>query len=246
MLYEVTATGRLLRTVPIAGAEAIDWEDVAPDGHGGVWIGDIGNNANRRRNLTLYHVSGEALAADGEVRPKRVLRYAYPEQTAFPMPLERNFDAEALFVDHGVPHVLTKHRSDSRTVLYRIEAGPEGEEAVAVRLGDFDVGGEDRRFGGMVTSADLHPSGDWLAVLTYHALFIFERPVGEGEHWLSRPVSEISLVQDAVRQCEAISWDGSGLLMTNEDGVIFRIEDPLAPDRWFPEGVGADASEPAG
>lgn len=234
VLYEITTSGRLLRSVPITGATSVDWEDIAPDGQGGVWIADCGNNANMRQDLALFHVPASALVGAGPAAVDRTLAFSFPGQTAFPMPGALNFDCEALFVDGGVPFVLTKHRSDQRTVLHKLVDQGDGT-ARAVPLGAFDVGGKDHPFGGMVTSADLHPSGRWLAVLTYHALFVFQRPE-DGEHWLTTPVSTVELVGSRMGQTEAVSWDGSGLVLTNEAGVVFRLDDPMASGRRFPEG----------
>lgn len=230
-LHAITASGRLLRTVPVEGATAVDWEDIASDGAGGLWIADVGNNLNRRRDLALFHVPEPDPFGDGPAVVDRVLQFAYPEQTAFP-PAALHFDAEALFVDDGVLWLLTKHRGDPSTALYRLDDRGDGT-ADAVRVATRGVGGEGHPFGGMVTGADLHAGGGWLAVLTYHAVLVFRRPSSPDAHWLSDLAATVPL-GPALGQCEAIAWDGDGLVIMNEDGVVFRLDDPLAPRTVFP------------
>ncbi len=87
-----------------------------------------------------------------------------------------------------------------------------------------------------MTGADLSSDGRRLAVLTYHAIFVFERPPGEApSQWLSGASHRIGLVQPITQQCEAIAWDGDQLLVTNEGRAVMRLATPLAETcRTFP------------
>lgn len=256
-LFAVGPTGEDRGVVDVTGARAQDWEDIAVDPQGNLWIHDGGNNANKRRDLTVYRIP-EPEALSGTVAADRAIRFHYPEQTEFP-PAARNFDSEALFWDGGRMYLLTKHRGDTETALYVFPAGFEDAPAPASggdstpaslpleRLGSFDVGGDRGNYGGMVTAADLSPDGQHLAILTYHAIFVFSRPPdvasGEGEssgaassggeassesvNWLAGPSRRIGLAQPLTVQCEAIAWDGGALLFTNEGRAVMRIDAPL-------------------
>lgn len=63
------ATGRTERTVEYADAVR-DVEALAPDGSGGVWVGDIGDNLAERETITLYRVP-----LDGGAPTRVDLRY---------------------------------------------------------------------------------------------------------------------------------------------------------------------------
>lgn len=219
-IFGVRVDGSLVADLRVRGALSVDWEDVALDARGRLWIADLGNNGSNRRDLTLYAVEEPALDGAPAVDTVARLEVFYPEQTGWPDP-SRNFDSEALFADGEALYLLTKHRSDTRTVLYRVP--PTG--GALERQGEFDVGGDQDRYGGRVTGADLSIDGRHLAVLTYHAIFIFERPT-DG-HWLSQLIREIPLDQSRFRQCEAIAWAGRSLIVTNEAGQIFTLLDPL-------------------
>lgn len=244
VLYAVTADGRLLARYRIDGAAATDWEAITVGDDGFVYIGDIGNNGNARRDLTVYRVAEPVVAretaagsrpVEGILTVDRAIRFHYPEQRDYP-PAARNFDAEALFwaphpdTGHGTLYLLTKHRGDRATVLYRFDAlaTPESGSLALTARGAFTVGGDPDRYGGMVTDADATADGRLLAVLTYHALFVFERPA-EGDAYLTLPRNRIDLDQDVTVQAEAVAWDGDTIVFTNEQGSIFRVDEPLAP-----------------
>jgi len=238
-LFAIDATGAAKGQVKVTGAPAVDWEDLAADDSGHLWIHDGGNNKNRRKDLTVIRVP-EPTALAGEVAADRVIAFHYPEQTEFP-PASRNFDSEALYWDGGRLMLLTKHRSDTRTVLYVFPAGFQddprysgvsapGVSVPLTKLGEFDVGGAEANFGGQVSGADISRDGRRLAVLTYHGLFVFERPDGDGPvNWLGGAQREIRLVQLITQQCEAIAWDGDALLFTNEGRAVMRINNPSDP-----------------
>ncbi len=242
-LFAIGRDGSDKGRVQVRFAIANDWEDLAIDPQGAVWIHDGGNNKNRRRDLTVYRVP-EPEALQGVVDADRAVRFVFPDQDAFPSPGNVNFDSEALFWDGDRLLLLTKHRSDTHTKLYRFPAGIQTDPTwdpvallapgkkppgvVLELLGAFDLGGDPDNFGGKVTAADLSPDGRRLAVLTYHALFVFERPEGT-PNWLAGPHRRIDFEQLVTMQCEAISWDGGALLFTNEQRAVMRITNPLDP-----------------
>jgi len=197
--------------VVIRDAVNRDWEDIAIDDAGNLYVGDIGNNNNERRNLGVYVVPEPDPVRDAVATASGIIRYRYPDQEAFP-PAAKNFDSEALFWARGSLFVLTKHRADTRTKLYRLPASPTEGEVEAVLLGDYNVGM-------MVTAADASSDGRRIAVLTYGSAWLFEAPE-EGDNYLARPLGARPL---AALQCEAICFDGPDLLITNEQRGVYRL-----------------------
>ena len=238
-LFAVTPSGQFRGEFFIDGIEAVDWEAITTDLDGHLYIGDIGNNRNKRKDLVVYQVDEPRIPIDGpaisgQLKVKARIPFHYPEQTAFPDRKRMNFDAEALFwaphpvTGQGTLYVLTKHRSDSETVLYRFDDLGPGPSRGLIRVDQFDVGGDPDNFGGMVTGADATPDGQMLAVLTYHALFVFQRPV-EGDRYFSNLVNRIDFDQGMTQQAEAVAWVGTRLVVTNEQGDIFWVDEPKTP-----------------
>jgi hypothetical protein len=255
-VFAIAADGRLLADIPVEGAPNVDWEAVALDDRGGLWIGDFGDNKNVRTDRALLrlaepHVSvagdgaGGGFAADvGESAPAPLelrvpLRYADESRDPAAPPgtpsARPDFDAEALFFAGDSLWILTKHRSDTKTTLYRMPLDVAASAAASpppplLPLASFDTGPTGGHpYPGMVTSADASPDGRRLAVLTYHALFVFDGDPARGD-WLSRaPTWRMELDAATWKQCEAVAWDGDDLLVANEQGELRRVTPPASP-----------------
>ena len=203
----------------IDGASHFDWEDVAL--HRGVlYIADVGNNGNARRDLGVYVVNEPDPLAVPKMRALAHLPIRYPDQADHPGDVW-HFDCEAVFVADGKLHFLTKHRQSRRirepapgTKLYRLDTQHTDRENVLTLLGR-------REDVSQVTGADLSPDGSRLAVSTYTTLWLFESP-GDG-NWLSGKASRLDLDTRQARQLEAIGWeDAATLRLTNEQRDLFR------------------------
>jgi len=236
-IFAITAQGELIREVPVEGARNVDWEDIAIDDAGHLYLADVGNNLNRRRHLKVYRVPEPDPFDPGSVaRADRVLPFRYADQRGFPQWRRFDFDAEALFWMEDALYLLTKHHSDRATTLYRLDPRPDpsGEEVALEPLARLPLGGG-RVLGidplGGVTGADLHPNGRWLAVLSYRALLVFERVDGDPPF---RRLRRIALDPRRTRLAESVVWDGDALIFGNEQRSLFRIPDPLEPslDRY--------------
>ena len=225
-IFAITAEGGLVAEFRVEGALHRDWEDIAADPDGNLYVGDFGNNFNDRRDLRVYRIpEPDPAGGDGVAWADRELPFRYADQRAFPDPKARNFDAEALFWMDGGLVILTKHRSDTRSQLYRLPAEPlpGGEERVLEPVARLEMGGSRARFFGNVSGADLHPEGRLLAVLTYSAIHLYA--AGGAPDTPFREVRRIELRRRRTRQAESIAWDGDDLLFGNEQGYLFRIPD---------------------
>ena len=213
-IVPVTASGKLARgwtgAVRVEGCKNNDWEDIALDDQGNLIIADLGNNNGRRKQLMLHFVS-EPKPGAVSVRPTRTLRVHYEDQKGD----SPDYDCEAVFSAGGRIYFLTKHRSDKRTRLYRLD-GESTTRSNPLRLvGSFDVGG-------MVTAADASPDGKLVAVLTYTTLWVFS---------YDRASGSIFTKSESVRrtpifawQAEAVAWEGKdALVIANENGQLFRV-----------------------
>lgn len=193
----------------IPNAVNIDWEDLTVDNQGNLYIGACGNNSNARKDLAIYILKDPLPQITGQTRVAKTIRFFYPEQTDFP-PEKKNYDCEAIFTANDKLYLLTKHRSDTFTCLYRFDSMDEQIDNPITFIDSFDIGG-------MVTSADCTPDGSRLAVLTYNSIWVFE---SDKQDWFN---GEISWLPISAKQCEGICWDSDKLLITNEQTEIFEI-----------------------
>ena len=82
-LYAVSRKGKLKKTYDILNAKNNDWEDLAQDYNGNLYIGDFGNNENKRKDLCIYKIP-EPTATTGENITAEKISFYYPQQKKFP------------------------------------------------------------------------------------------------------------------------------------------------------------------
>jgi hypothetical protein len=205
-LYEVDSSGKLLSTTLIANATNTDWEDLAQDEQGNIYIGDIGNNSNTRRTLNIYKVKEGQSVADK-------ITFSYTDQKQFPPePEQLNFDCEAFFYHNNNLYLFSKNRSKSnhQVKLYQVPASA-GTYAVSP-LDSIAIKTQ-------VTSADVSPDGKTFALLTYGKILLFD--IDENGINFRNPKGCFRFVK---KQAEAILFiNNTDMLVTNEQGDVFRI-----------------------
>ena len=201
--------------VTLKGATNVDWEAITGDASGNMVVGDVGNNVSRRKELAFY-LFKEPKPGVTEVTEVRKVTFAWPDQTAFPDP-ELAHDCEAMFLLRGKLYLLTKHRRDTLTDLWRADIPPVGDRATLTKLARFDVGG-------MVTDACVSPDQKRLAILTYPNVWVFDVPL-VGEDFFRAPALHAPISPPTLSwQVEACSWvDNGHLFLGSEQGDLFRI-----------------------
>lgn len=207
-LYLFNLKGELLQTVALPLSNQ-DWEDLAQDRQGNVYIGDFGNNTNTRKNLRVYRVQPETTALPDTIR------FSYAEQAAFPPPLkQRHYDLEAFFFAGDSLYLFTKSLAlHARTTqLYTFPAVP-GTYAVAAQ----DI----LRLQSPVTAADIAPAQNQFALLGYGRLYLFQLSPDAG---VSFGGKRYCLPVGRTGQAEAVLYVGPGkLLLLNENRKMYLI-----------------------
>ncbi len=169
LLFLLNLKGEIQGVVRVNNAQNQDWEDITVDDQF-VYIGDIGNNLNERKKLTIYKVKIEDVLALKVVEPEKIT-FNYAEQLAFPPPKNGQFfDAEALAVKDDTLYMFTKNRSrptDGNSWVYKIPTA----------AGDYSVSKSAEIFigkGGLMvdalTAADI--VGDEFFLMTYNRVII--------------------------------------------------------------------------
>lgn len=224
VIVPIRADGSFVRTehgpwtgVRLKGVANNDWEAVTGDSSVMV-VADVGNNISKRKELQLYLFPEPKLGVT-EVSDYRKVVFSWPDQTSFP-DANLEHDCEAAFMLRGKLYLLTKHRRDTFTDLWRIDIPASGPRASPVKLSRFDAKG-------MVTDACLSPDGKRLAVLTYRMVWVFDLPA-TGEDFFSGKALAAPLSPPMLSwQVEGCSWiDGQTLLLGSEQGDLFKV--PLA------------------
>ncbi len=200
----------------LGGAINVDWEDIALDAADRLLIPDFGNNSNDRRDLVIY-VLDEPRPGAGRTTWREKWFFRYPQQADFPAREgDFNYDAEALFTVGTTAYILTKHRSDTHTRLYRLDDPQPYRVNELELLGRFDIGGR-------VTAADASADGLRLLVATYQALWLFERATLE-EPFFDGRVSRLHFKASQVEAACFVDASAEQVLLADEqDAVLFEL-----------------------
>lgn len=211
-IYQVNFSGELLKEFEVDNAKNKDWEDLAKDTVGNVFIGDIGNNSNRRKSLVAYKIPDPEEEKGRKIDAKKI-KFNYPEQKKYP-PKRKNlkYDSEALFYRNGNLYIITKNRAhpfDGEALIYKVPV--QKGEYQAKLVGSF-IPCKDR-FGCRITGADISPNGQKIVLLSYGKLWVFTDFTGDD--FTNGKIKFIDL--GATTQLEAICFiDENTLLLADE------------------------------
>ncbi|HMJ90242.1 MAG TPA: hypothetical protein VK530_10520, partial [Candidatus Acidoferrum sp.] len=112
VLYAMTRGGKSLAEFRVTGVLIDDWEDIATDSNGHLFLGDIGNNDAKRSEIAVHQIDEPDIAktANGLVSVTRSWRLRFPQKP---------FDCESLFVWGDFGYVISKVFNDAQAELYR-------------------------------------------------------------------------------------------------------------------------------
>lgn len=169
-IYKVGRDGDIKESLKIDHAKNRDWEDLAKDVNGNLYIGDFGNNDNERKDLLIYKIPKDEM---GKKEPNAdKIGFKYPLQKDFPPKRDSlYFDTEGFFHLNDYLYIFTKNRTrpySGETLVYRV---PDRKgEYEAEFLGTLFLCADQDHCS--VTSADISPNGNTIALLSYGFVFL--------------------------------------------------------------------------
>ena len=208
-IFAVKSDGALVREYRVNTLN-IDWEDLAIDDDGHLYIGDIGNNNGRLARRVIHQID----EPDPTLAPEPNSTLKVLKSWHYQFPKEGRFDAEGMFIKGDAIYLVSKtfDRRDAEVHAIPISAEsslfkPLTIKRVAVLPGYVDP----------VTGADLSSDGKTLAVCSYQSLGVYEASTDGA--WKRRAIRSFH-VDD---QIEAICWDGRDLILAGESRGVFRV-----------------------
>ena len=219
-LYEFDFSGNLVKTIEITNANNVDWEDMATDSNGDIYLSDTGNNDNDREDLAIYKISAVAYTAATTSVAATIQEFAYEDQTAFPPgPDDRNFDCEALVIANDIPCLFTKDRTNPfrGTTRYYQATGAE-----AIFQSSYST--DDKSSFGAITGAALNAAGTQLALVSNRKCWLISG--FSGTNFFSGTITSYDFNRDL--QIEGVAFqDNCTLLLVDEkndaaSGKLFR------------------------
>ncbi len=225
VIYKLdTLTGRVVQTITLKNAVNIDWEEMAQDAER-IYIGDFGNNLGTRRDLKIYSVSKTDISnvsdvSDGEVTAS-VIHFSYADQQDFSIANRKNnYDCEAMVAFGDSLYLFSKNWADQQCRLYVI---PKSAETCCVAPRDtLDADG-------LITGADLSPSGNELVLCGYknYSPFIWVLFDFRGGGFFAGNKRRIKFADLAGTQTEGVAF------LNDSEIVISCEKTPVGPASLF-------------
>jgi len=212
----------------VAGASAYDWEDMAAGpgpvaGKNYLYIGDIGDNAEKRPEVIVYRVpepvvstGNNAKAKTFSTEPAEAIHLRYPDGS---------HDAEALLVHPitGTIYIVTKILFGNPGIYEAATPLKAGATITLSRIGTLSV---PSLLGGIITGGAISPDGRRVAFCDYmqgYEAVLPDTKAAFNTIW-KRPL--VSFALGSRKQGESITYrlDGKALLATSEGSPMPLIQ----------------------
>jgi hypothetical protein len=209
-LFAIRRNGTIVREFRLA-APNIDWEDIAADDKGHLYVGDIGNNGGLLAIRAVYRID--------EPNPEKAASNPLPivAATFYALPRSDRFDAEGLYYYAASSSaIIISKRFDRREAeLFAVPFSPSApllRPATPKRIGALP------RFVEPATGASLSVDGKLLVVCSSTVIRVYRRGRDlpwdlAAEFWHDGP------------EVEGITWDGFDLILVSEGRGIDRVSE---------------------
>ena len=207
VLYAITRTGQSVAEFRVTGAVLEDWEDIAADSQGHLFLGDIGNNDAKRSSIAVHQVDEPDTkeTQSGLARVTRTWNLRYP---ATP------FDCESLFVWNDYGYLISKVFDDERADIYRFSLTNSAPFQTLEVVDEIKIDSP-------VTAADISQDGNLLAVLAKNGAYVFRINGDLARAGKGKP-HQTKFKHEHVEGCTFVP---EGLLVTAESREIYLFED---------------------
>lgn len=190
-------------------ARFVDWEDIATDHQGHLYLADTGNNTQSRTEIKIHEIAEPDPKSQGTLTAVlRTWTLRYPKEP---------FDCEALFVWQGYGYVISKVFNDARAGLYRFPLKDSNEPVVLERVAKLKIDSP-------VTGADISADGTRVAFVSKSGAGVY--PLAGPGDFRSLAEMKPSMTKFRHEHIEACCFVPEGLLVTAESREVYLFTAP--------------------
>jgi hypothetical protein len=207
VLYAMTRYGKPIAEFRVTGALLEDWEDIAADDKGHLFLGDIGNNDAKRTSIAVHQVDEPDTkeTQNGLARVTRTWNLSFPKVP---------FDCESLFLWGNYGYLISKVFDDERADIYRFSLTNNAPFQTLEIVAEVKIDSP-------VTGADISQDGNLLAVVAKNGAYVF-RINGDVAHATKGKPFQTKFKHEHIEACTFVP---EGLLATAESREIYLFTD---------------------
>ncbi|TYP98164.1 hypothetical protein C7447_103334 [Tenacibaculum adriaticum] len=204
----VNNKGSVDKSITLESIKNNDWEDLASDNRGNLYIGDFGNNSRKRKNFTILKITSIDSAKNREVLK---VNFTLPKGL-------KSKDFEAFFLLKNNFYIFSKEKK--KAVVIKVPNRAGNHEAVFVSK--FSLKGKETE----VTSADISENGKTIVLLNHDR--IWKLTNFEDESFFGGTIEELKLGHKS--QKEGVCFINDSVLYItderkkSEGGNIYSFE----------------------
>lgn len=218
-------TNKIQKTITITNGKNKDWEDLASDDKGNLYIGDFGNNRSKRKNQTIYSVIDLA-RIDSDTTHALKTTFYFEDQKRYPAKRKnRNYDVEAFIFFKNNFYLFTRNRSsefDGTTKMYKV---PAKEGHFKAKLMDEYITCENAS-NCQITSATYNHKNGEIALLSYNKVWIISDY--EKDQFLKGSIKKIKLGFNSQKESVTFKTNKSLLIADerakNKGGNLYLLK----------------------
>lgn len=204
-LLAFSTTGRTVAEVAVAGAQNVDWEDIAAGSRGTLLVGDIGDNLGERPSIVVYRVPEQIVG--GTVAPAARYELRYPDG---------GHDAEALLYDRASATIVVVTKSFGGDARVYVAHRPSSRRITTLRrTATLELGA--------VTAGDVSADGRTIVLRTYDSAYAWRRRAGESV------AAALRRKACAVRAGLLAEGQGETLALTRDGRAFYTVPEGTEP-----------------
>ena len=153
-LYGLNSKGSIVKSITIDNVKNIDWEDLASDTFGNIYIGDFGNNYGERKSFYIYKINQPHILKDK----------TSAEIIDFKLPIgSKSLDFEAFFLLNNMFYIFSKEEKKINVFKVPNQSGNH----IAQQISEHSLKGKHNK----ITSCDISNDGKTIVLLTNNSLW---------------------------------------------------------------------------
>lgn len=156
-LYALNAFGDIIKQVKVTNATNKDWEDLTSDSEGNLYIGDFGNNDEERNVFSIYRIEAKNLNTS-KTQAKRI-DFTLPKKVD-------SKDFEAFFLYKNTFYIFSKEKKKPILISVPNQVGKHTAKL------EYQLNFKGKHL--KITSADISPDGQKIALLNHDKVLIAE------------------------------------------------------------------------
>ncbi len=163
-IYKVSTSGKIIHEVNLdKSVKNTDWEALTSDENGNLYIGDFGNNNEKRKSYQIYEVSAKDLNSKNTVSAKKI---------SFKLPKKQKaLDFEAFFLMNNAFYIFSKEKLKTR--VWKVPNLIGTQTAIPVTTFLFNENGN------KITDAAINQKQNTIALLNHDSVWILKDFVGD-------------------------------------------------------------------